>query len=122
MNSKKKGLLNLMEDFETPQENNQEEIKIEDEALAPDEQQATLGLTPDATVTTINILERIEADRKAKKTIEDTHTRRTFLIRNDILKELDRICRGKRGYATQVVNLALEKALVEIKESKKKGE
>jgi hypothetical protein len=104
MNSKKKGLLNLMEDFETPQENNQEEIKIEDEALAPDEQQATLGLTPDATVTTINILERIEADRKAKKTIEDTHTRRTFLIRNDILKELDRICRGKRGYATQVVN------------------
>ena len=55
-------------------------------------------------------------DSKVKKqTIEDTHTRRTFLIDNNLLERLDKLSKKqKRGFGTYLVNYAIEKALIEI--------
>lgn len=53
---------------------------------------------------------------KKKPTVEQTHTRATWLVRNDLLKALDELSKGKdRGFRTQLVNYAIEKAINEIR-------
>lgn len=50
-----------------------------------------------------------------KPTVEDTHTRGTFLIQNDLLKRLDTLAKGqKRGFKTKLVNYALKDFLDEV--------
>jgi len=50
-----------------------------------------------------------------RKTVEETHTRQTYLIRNDLLKRLNRAARRKRkGYKTRFVNLAIERLLDDL--------
>jgi hypothetical protein len=47
--------------------------------------------------------------KPAKQTIEDTHTRQTYLIRNDLISRLERLSKGqRRGFKTEFVNDALE--------------
>lgn len=53
-----------------------------------------------------------------KKTMEETHTRRTFLIRNDILKRYEQATKGKRGLKTRLINDALEAMLDALDSSK----
>lgn len=50
---------------------------------------------------------------KNKKRIEDTHTRRTFLIRNDLLEQLDAVSKGAHGFKIEFINIAIESALEE---------
>jgi len=41
--------------------------------------------------------------------VEDTHTRGTYLIENDLLKELNKLAKGKRkGFKTKVINTGLK--------------
>lgn len=48
-------------------------------------------------------------EQKTKKpTVEDTHTRTTFLFRNDLKKELDKLSKNKRGFKTEFINHAIE--------------
>lgn len=50
-----------------------------------------------------------------KPTVEETHTRGTYLIRNDLLERLDELSAGKaRGFKTFIVNSAIEQLLVQI--------
>lgn len=49
-----------------------------------------------------------------KPTVEETHTRTTFLFRNDLAKRLEKLSRNKRGYKTQFINEAIEALLNEI--------
>lgn len=64
-------------------------------------------------------LDKFQA-RFSKPTIEDTHTRRTFLVRNDLLKQMDKLAKKQRkGFKTHLLNYALEKALEELEEDKK---
>ncbi|KXY33310.1 hypothetical protein [Bacillus sp. FSL K6-0067] len=50
-----------------------------------------------------------------KITKEDTHTRQTWLIKNDTIKRLERLSKGKRkGFKTELVNQALEIFLDQI--------
>ncbi|MCM3131110.1 MULTISPECIES: hypothetical protein [unclassified Paenibacillus] len=52
-------------------------------------------------------------------TVEETHTRRTYLIDNKLLKELDKISKGKKkGFATKVINSGLRIVLELMKENK----
>lgn len=52
-----------------------------------------------------------------KERVEDTHTRHTFLIRNDLLNRLEKHSREKRGFKTEFINLAIKSALGEIEKS-----
>lgn len=57
-----------------------------------------------------------EFEKRLKKpTIEETHTRGTWLIRNDLLTRLNKLARHQqRGFKTYVVNYALETILDEL--------
>lgn len=59
-------------------------------------------------------------EEKAKrKTIEETHTRQTYLIRNDLIKRMERLAEKKeRGFKTALVNHAIEKVLEELEGTK----
>ncbi|MGE6964187.1 hypothetical protein ACQKIW_31010 [Bacillus thuringiensis] len=50
-------------------------------------------------------------------TKEDTHTRQTWLIKNETIKRLDKLSKGKRkGFKTELVNQALEMFLHQIED------
>ncbi|PGX99921.1 hypothetical protein COE15_14695 [Bacillus cereus] len=50
-----------------------------------------------------------------KATKEDTHTRQTWLIKNETIKRLDKLAKGKKkGFKTELVNQALEMLLDRI--------
>jgi hypothetical protein len=51
---------------------------------------------------------------KAKKVrVEDTHTRKTYLVRNDLLQRMDKVSNGTHGFKIEFINFAIELALVE---------
>ncbi|PEU86128.1 hypothetical protein CN386_00680 [Bacillus cereus] len=50
-----------------------------------------------------------------KATKEDTHTRQTWLIKNETIKRLDKLAKGKKkGFKTELVNQALKMLLDRI--------
>ncbi|PFB55445.1 hypothetical protein CN404_04130 [Bacillus thuringiensis] len=50
-----------------------------------------------------------------KTTKEDTHTRQTWLIKNETIKRLNKLAKGKKkGFKTELVNQALEMLLDRI--------
>jgi hypothetical protein len=54
-----------------------------------------------------------------RKTQEETHTRTTFLIRNDLLERFNRVAlRQKRGFKTFVINKLLEDFLNAVEDNK----
>jgi hypothetical protein len=52
--------------------------------------------------------------KSKKETVEDTHTRTTFLFRNDLAKRLDKLAKNKRGFKTMFMNKAIEALLDEL--------
>ena len=60
-----------------------------------------------------NLLSMYEKKTK-KETVEDTHTRTTFLFRKDLAKRLDKIAKNKRGFKTMFMNKAIEALLDEM--------
>lgn len=51
-----------------------------------------------------------------EQNVEETHTRRTYLIENELLAELERISKGKKkGYKTMIINTGLRIVLDLIK-------
>src|SRR5699024_5727006 len=51
---------------------------------------------------------------KKKERVEDTHTRNTFLIRNDLIKRLNNFSKHRRGFKTEFINYVVEKGLDEL--------
>jgi len=60
-----------------------------------------------------NLLSMYEKKTK-KETVEDTHTRTTFLFRKDLAKRLDKLSKNKRGFKTMFMNKAIEALLDEM--------
>ncbi|WMX58969.1 hypothetical protein [Peribacillus sp. R9-11] len=60
-----------------------------------------------------NLLSKYE-EKSKKLTVEETHTRSTFLFRNDLSKRLDELAKGKRGFKTMFLNEAIESLLDEL--------
>jgi len=54
---------------------------------------------------------------KKKEKVEDTHTRRTFLVKNELLQELDDFANqiNNNGFKTEFINYVIEKGLTELK-------
>lgn len=68
-----------------------------------------------------NDISRGWEEKRKKLRVEDTSTRATFLIQNDLISRLDQLAQNEkrssgtnRGYKTHVVNEALRRALDEI--------
>lgn len=56
-------------------------------------------------------------EKEKKKTIEDTHTRSTFLVNNDLLARMDKLAKKrKRGFKTDLVNHAIKQLLDDIED------
>lgn len=56
-----------------------------------------------------------EFKKTKKPTVEETHTRQTYLIRNQLIDQLEELAKGKdRGFKTQLVNYAIEQAIKQI--------
>ena len=51
---------------------------------------------------------------KKKERVEDTHTRNTFLIRNDLMKRLNNFSKHRRGFKTEFINYVVEQGLDEL--------
>jgi|SRR5699024_1218638 len=58
---------------------------------------------------------------KEKRKVEDTHTRRTFLVKNDLLKRLDTIANGvkSKGFKTEFINYVIEQGLEDLEKVRK---
>lgn len=56
-------------------------------------------------------------EKSKKKTMEETHTRKTFLIENELLKEFNKLTKNKRGYQTMLINEVL-RAVIESHKKK----
>ena len=51
-------------------------------------------------------------EKLARPTVEQTHTRTTFLLRNDLKARLDNLAdQNKRGYKTDFINKSIEMLL-----------
>ena len=58
-------------------------------------------------------------EKTKRKTVEETHTRQTYLIRNDLIKRMEKLAAEKdRGFKTALVNHAIEKVLEELEGAK----
>jgi hypothetical protein len=53
-------------------------------------------------------------EKNKKETMENTHTRTTFLFRKDLAKRLDKLAKNKRGFKTMFINKAIEALLDEM--------
>ncbi|MBD1373830.1 hypothetical protein IC620_15910, partial [Hazenella sp. IB182357] len=53
-----------------------------------------------------------------RKTVEDTHTRATFLVDNELLKRFNKLAKGKRGFKSKLINKALSDALDKLEGKK----
>lgn len=53
--------------------------------------------------------------RMRRPTVEQTHTRQTWLINNELLRRLNKVARNQgRGFKTHLINYALERVLDEL--------
>lgn len=50
-----------------------------------------------------------------KQTMEDTHTRMTFLVKNELKDEFNDVCKGQWGLKTKLINKAIESMIEDIK-------
>lgn len=57
-------------------------------------------------------LAKLKSKRK-KERIEDTHTRKTYLVRNDLLERIENVSSGTHGFKIEFINFAIELALAE---------
>ena len=56
-------------------------------------------------------IQGIYKERTSKKKVEDTHTRTTFLLRNDLMSRLNKVSAKKKGLKTLILNKAVEAIL-----------
>jgi len=56
---------------------------------------------------------------KQKPRVEDTHTRDTYLIRNDLLERFNKLAKHeKKGFKMRLINYVLEKELNHIEKNR----
>lgn len=56
----------------------------------------------------------------SNETMEDTHTRSTFLVENGLLERLNKLAKEKRnGFKTEFINTAIENTLIGLEELEK---
>lgn len=102
----KKSLNNMFDKFETKEvsqstENVPEVLKTTETAATPTEYSQLVKDT----------LSKSYDAKYNRPTVNDTHTRTTFLLRNDLAERLNKLSEGKRGYKTEFLNTAIAQLL-----------
>ncbi|WP_408895365.1 hypothetical protein [Paenibacillus taichungensis] len=100
------------------QDSVKEEIHQETQEAKLDNEQVTV--TPPE-VSTVNGISSIisSLSNTVDLKVEETHTRKTYLIENELLKELDKLCVGKKkGYKTKMINSGLRIVLELVNQNK----
>jgi len=90
---------------------------------SPEPQSETENQIPEPSTKTLKDVTKSIMDaydeKSKKKTVEETHTRSTFLFRNDLQARLDKLAKGKRGFKTMFLNQAIEALLDEMEDGQK---
>lgn len=81
--------------------------KVEKKALSPVEAM-NAEIEPVQEKPTLDFMEK-------KPKLEDTHTRVTFMLDNEMLKELNKYAKNNHGFKTQFFNYVVRKGLDDIK-------
>lgn len=98
----KKSLNNMFDKFETPKE---APIEVTQESPVAPETPAEYSQLVKET------LSKSYDAKYNKPTVNDTHTRTTFLLRNDLAQRVNQLSEGKRGYKTEFLNTAIAQLL-----------
>lgn len=117
----KKTPLNAFLETETTLNNKNEQTNVSLKSNTNDEKSNEQGLINDHDNKEVNTEEgfwkMIEEEKKKRKTIEDSYTRQTYLIRNDLLERFENIAKSQPwGFKRRAINYALEKFLDEIEQ------
>ena len=94
------------------QEEIQKEAHVQPSEMVPETAQTTSE--GDKLDGAIDELKSMIEEKKKKKTQEDTPTRATFMVNNELLKRLDRLSKNQRGFKTLFINKAIETLLNEL--------
>jgi hypothetical protein len=113
---------NVKQNNETEKVNNEgvhtQEMKQENVTLISNTEHITNDVTQSQSILSVeqvkNDLLTMYQEKSKKETMEDTHTRATFLFRKDLAKRLDRLAKNKRGFKTMFMNKAIEALLDEM--------
>lgn len=76
----------------------------------------TSSVTSDNTEKTKNDRLKLLKSMQKKERVEDTHTRTTYLVRNELLKRIDKVSGNSHGFKIQFINFAIELALEEYEQ------
>lgn len=57
-----------------------------------------------------------------KERVEDTHTRKTYLVRNDLLDRIEKVSHSTHGFKIEFINFAIELALAEYESLEEKDQ
>lgn len=105
-----------MKKEEVKDEIKSEEVKNETETEKKEEVY-TEDIAPETTAAKQSTFIDLFKEKEKKKTIEDTHTRSTFLVNNDLLARMDKLAKKrKRGFKTDLVNHAIKQLLDDIED------
>jgi predicted DNA-binding protein len=113
---------NVKQNNETENVNNEgvhtQEIKQENVTVISNTEHITKDVTQSESILSVeqvkNDLLNMYQEKSKKETMEDTHTRATFLFRKDLAKRLDKLAKNKRGFKTLFMNKAIEALLDEM--------
>ena len=82
------------------------------EQFVPKQQEDSLDRTEAEKQAQVLLADRFNRElhqKMSKLTVEETHTRTTFLLRNDLKVRLNNLAdQNKRGYKTEFINQAIE--------------
>ena len=129
--AKNKSLNNMFEQFDTKKEEIAEVVEatpaVEQEQSIQEAQDSVTEVTEGSTEEQETVKANTELndyqkelkealkksyDAKYKRpTVNDTHTRNTFLLENDLNKRLNKLSKGKRGFKTEFLNTAVRQLL-----------
>lgn len=90
-------------------DSDEEPISQDDGEINPDDAQNPFG---ESLINKFN-------EKKRTPTIEETHTRNTVLLRNDLHKRMLKLTKNRRGLKTMLVNEAIEAVLDAVEGNKK---
>lgn len=69
----------------------------------------------------ISFIESFDVLNKKKKNIEETHSRQTYLIRNELIEEIEELAKKRdKGFKTAFINHAIKRLLMELNEGTSK--
>lgn len=72
------------------------------------EEPEEVQITSEDSTEEVSIISKVMDKKQKKKTVEETHTRTTFLFRNDLKERFEALLGDQRGVKTELFNAIME--------------